>query len=158
MPTSFSTLHARPGLVAEMEEHLRGSDKDLRRAAEGVLSVLDVPAEMSAALADPDLDRWEKLAACEAVAGERTEALLRAAAGDRRSDGTVRAAAQDLLEALRIRARGAQAAGSEPDPDRSRDASTADGAVADRSRDASAAAKPAPEPDRKRRRLFFRRR
>jgi len=122
-----------------MEEHLRGGKPDLRRAAEGVLSVISETERVAALLADPNLDRWARLAACEAVAGARTKAMLRAVAADRSEEQGVRSAAEDLIEARTIRARGAQAAGSAPDPDRSRDASASDGAVADRSRDASAA-------------------
>lgn len=103
MPTNPSPLMARPGLVTEIEAHLRGSDRNLRRAAEGVLSVLDVEEGLKQALADPDLDRWAKLATCEAVAGPRTEAFLRAVVKDAREDASMRAAAQDLLAAIRER-------------------------------------------------------
>ncbi len=63
----------------------------LRRAAEGLLSVISEPEQVAAILADPDLDRWAKLAACEAVAGPRTEAMLRAVVKDAREDASMRA-------------------------------------------------------------------
>jgi len=103
MPTSASTLVARPGLVTEMQGHLRGSNPNLRRAAEGVLSVISEPEEVAAILADPDLDRWARLAASEVVVGPRTEAMLRAMIKDAREDASMRAAAEDVLAALRER-------------------------------------------------------
>jgi len=109
MPTDTSTPVARPGLIAEMEEHLRGSDADLRRAAKGVLSVLNVQAEtrkeVQRNLTGPNVDRWARLAACEEVAGPRTEAALGAIARDEKEEASIRAAAADMLAALKERGR-----------------------------------------------------
>jgi hypothetical protein len=86
-----------------MNEHVRGSDPGLRRAAEGVLSVIADRDELAVVLIEPDLDQWARLAACEAVAGSRTEATLRGLARDAKEDAAIRAAAQDMLSALRER-------------------------------------------------------
>jgi hypothetical protein len=83
-----------------MQVHVHGSSPDLRRAAEGVLSGLPVGDRLAVALTDPDLDQWARLAACEAVAGSRTEATLRGLARDAKEDAAIRAAAQDMLSAL----------------------------------------------------------
>ncbi len=126
MAGNRSTLVERPGLIAEMEEHRRAGDSDLRQAAEGTLSGLSVEDVLLA----PDLDRWARLVACEQLLGAGTEARCRAIAADRNADADLRAGAREALESIRLRGSHVQAAASAPGPDRSRDVQAAHGVPA----------------------------
>jgi hypothetical protein len=160
MAGNRSTLAARPGLIAEMDEHIRAGDSDLRQAAEGVLTVLAVD-RVFVALLEPDLDRWARLSVCEELLGAGAEARCRSIAADRTTDAALQAAAREVLESIRLRGSHVQAAATAPGPDRSRDVQAAHGApppdtstlveAADRPTIAAATPKP-------RRLLFWRKR
>jgi len=113
-----------------MEEHLRGGDADLRRAAQAVLrqsfglpeliarwatgwnpDYRDVLAAfpesdvVNAVLQVSSLDRWARLRALEELLGPRAEGILRRIAQDARQPAEVRTAAEEARATIRERGR-----------------------------------------------------
>jgi len=129
----YSTLAARPGLVAELDSHASGRDADLRRAAEVAFGRVDAELRevFSASLTAPATDRWDRLKACDSIAGAPTEALLKRLQADPRLSPDLRAAAQETLAALAERGRLGVAAGMSQGASRSRSIEAADGPGAD---------------------------
>lgn len=143
----YSTLAARPGLIAELDADVRGSDPDLRRAAE--VGFTPVEAELRGSLASglsETADRWERLAACEAVAGARTEALLKEFQNDPTAAADLRAAARDTLDAMAERGRLGQTAGMSTAAVAGRHLQAAEGPAADTARLVSASEAPPKQP------------